>query len=106
MLEYNDNPQATSETVDAEGWLHTGDLGMDARGYVTVTGRVKEMIIRDGTVNKQLTRCGPMKSSLSSTVPGKKFLGKSLPPIQTPSAFGTATRLSTNAIRSGVIAVT
>ncbi len=49
MLEYNDNPKATSETVDAEGWLHTGDLGrMDARGYVTVTGRVKEMIIRGG----------------------------------------------------------
>ncbi|CUH48784.1 class I adenylate-forming enzyme family protein [Ruegeria atlantica] len=49
MLEYNDNPKATSETVDAMGWLHTGDLGrMDARGYVTVTGRVKEMIIRGG----------------------------------------------------------
>ncbi len=49
MLEYNDNPKATSETVDAMGWLHTGDLGrMDARGYITVTGRVKEMIIRGG----------------------------------------------------------
>jgi long-chain acyl-CoA synthetase len=49
MLEYNDNPQATAATIDAEGWLHTGDLGtMDARGYVRVTGRVKEMIIRGG----------------------------------------------------------
>jgi fatty-acyl-CoA synthase len=49
MLEYNDNPKATSETVDEDGWLHTGDLGrMDARGYVTVTGRLKEMIIRGG----------------------------------------------------------
>lgn len=49
MLEYNDNPEATSQAVDAHGWLHTGDLGrMDARGYVTVTGRVKEMIIRGG----------------------------------------------------------
>ena len=49
MLEYNDNPEATAETIDDEGWLHTGDLGrMDARGYVTVTGRVKEMIIRGG----------------------------------------------------------
>ena len=49
MIEYNDNPSATAETVDAEGWLHTGDLGtMDSRGYVTVTGRVKEMIIRGG----------------------------------------------------------
>ena len=49
MLGYNDNPKATSETVDTEGWLRTGDLGrMDKRGYVTVTGRVKEMIIRGG----------------------------------------------------------
>jgi fatty-acyl-CoA synthase len=49
MLEYNDNPTDTSETIDAMGWLHTGDLGrMDKRGYVTVTGRVKEMIIRGG----------------------------------------------------------
>jgi len=49
MLGYNDNPEATSATIDKEGWLHTGDLGrMDARGYVKITGRVKEMIIRGG----------------------------------------------------------
>jgi fatty-acyl-CoA synthase len=49
MLEYNDDPKATSETVDTDGWLHTRDLGrMDARGYISITGRVKEMIIRGG----------------------------------------------------------
>jgi len=49
MLGYNGNPEATAETIDADGWLHTGDLGaMDRRGYVRVTGRVKEMIIRGG----------------------------------------------------------
>lgn len=49
MAGYNDNPQATEATIDADGWLHTGDLGtMDARGYVKITGRVKEMIIRGG----------------------------------------------------------
>jgi fatty-acyl-CoA synthase len=49
MIGYHGNPEATAETVDAAGWLHTGDLGkMDARGYVRVTGRVKEMIIRGG----------------------------------------------------------
>ena len=49
MLEYNDNPEATAATIDADGWLHTGDLGtMDARGYLKITGRVKEMIIRGG----------------------------------------------------------
>jgi fatty-acyl-CoA synthase len=49
MLGYNDNPKATADTIDSEGWLHTGDLGtMDPRGFVKVTGRVKEMIIRGG----------------------------------------------------------
>ncbi|MCB2098599.1 MAG: AMP-binding protein, partial [Parvularculaceae bacterium] len=49
MHGYNDNPAATAKTIDADGWLHTGDLGtMDQRGYVRVTGRVKEMIIRGG----------------------------------------------------------
>ena len=49
MLEYNENPEATCKALDASSWLHTGDLGhMDKRGYVTLTGRVKEMIIRGG----------------------------------------------------------
>ena len=49
MLGYNDNPEATANAIDSEGWLHTGDLGrMDERGYVKITGRVKEMIIRGG----------------------------------------------------------
>lgn len=49
MVGYNDNPQATAETIDKDGWLHTGDLGsMSSRGYVKITGRVKEMIIRGG----------------------------------------------------------
>lgn len=49
MTGYNDNPEATAKAIDKDGWLHTGDLGrMDARGYVSVTGRVKEMIIRGG----------------------------------------------------------
>ena len=49
MLEYNNNPEATAATVDSDGWLHTGDLGtMNDRGYLAVTGRVKEMIIRGG----------------------------------------------------------
>jgi len=49
MTGYNYNPEATAKTIDADGWLHTGDLGrMDSRGYVKITGRVKEMIIRGG----------------------------------------------------------
>ncbi|GJL91825.1 class I adenylate-forming enzyme family protein [Hyphococcus sp.] len=49
MTGYNDDPAATAAAIDSDGWLHTGDLGsMDARGYVKITGRVKEMIIRGG----------------------------------------------------------
>ena len=49
MLGYNDNPDATARAIDADGWLHTGDLGtMDARGYLRITGRLKDMIIRGG----------------------------------------------------------
>ncbi|MGZ9826331.1 class I adenylate-forming enzyme family protein [Tsukamurella ocularis] len=49
MLGYYGSPEATARTVDADGWLHTGDLGvMDARGFVTVTGRLKDLIIRGG----------------------------------------------------------
>jgi len=49
MHGYNDNPEATAKAIDIDGWLHTGDLGqMDGRGYMTITGRVKDMIIRGG----------------------------------------------------------
>ena len=49
MLEYFDMPEKTAETIDADGWLHTGDLvSMDERGYPTITGRLKDMIIRGG----------------------------------------------------------
>ncbi len=46
---YYKNPDATREAIDAEGWLHTGDLAvMDENGYCRVTGRLKDMIIRGG----------------------------------------------------------
>jgi fatty-acyl-CoA synthase len=49
MIEYFHMPERTAETLDAEGWVHTGDLGvMNADGYLKVTGRLKDMIIRGG----------------------------------------------------------
>lgn len=49
MKGYYKMPDATYETIDSEGWLHTGDLAtMDEEGYVRITGRLKDMIIRGG----------------------------------------------------------
>ena len=49
MKGYLDDPEATAETIDADGWLHTGDVGvMDDRGYVRITDRKKDMFIVGG----------------------------------------------------------
>ena len=49
MMGYHNNSDATRATIDEENWLHTGDLGkLDERGFIRVTGRVKDMIIRGG----------------------------------------------------------
>lgn len=49
MKGYYKNPEATAANIDIDGWLHSGDLGvMDEQGYVAVTGRLKDMIIRGG----------------------------------------------------------
>ncbi|HGA2319956.1 TPA: fatty acid CoA ligase family protein [Pseudomonas putida] len=49
MLGYWNNPKATAESIDGEGWMHTGDLAvMDEQGYVRIVGRSKDMIIRGG----------------------------------------------------------
>jgi acyl-CoA synthetase (AMP-forming)/AMP-acid ligase II len=49
MVGYLDDPAKTAETVDAEGWLHTGDIGvMDDGGNIDITDRVKDMFINGG----------------------------------------------------------
>lgn len=49
MQGYYNMPEKTALAVDSDGWLHTGDLAtMDARGYINIVGRLKEMVIRGG----------------------------------------------------------
>ncbi|HKN56358.1 MAG TPA: fatty acid--CoA ligase, partial [Amycolatopsis sp.] len=49
MLGYLDNPAATAEAIDADGWLHTGDVGvMTSTGYLRIVDRIKDMYICRG----------------------------------------------------------
>jgi fatty-acyl-CoA synthase len=49
MLGYWNDPDKTDQAIDADGWMHTGDLAvMDGEGYVNIVGRIKDMIIRGG----------------------------------------------------------
>jgi len=62
LIEYMDNPEATRATLDADGWLHSGDVGfLDADGYLKLTDRLKDMYIVGGfnvypaEIEKQMT---------------------------------------------------
>ena len=49
MRGYWDDPERTAESIDSDGWMHTGDLAtIDADGYCNIVGRVKDMVIRGG----------------------------------------------------------
>ncbi|MEZ0339270.1 AMP-binding protein [Mycobacterium sp. pV006] len=49
MSGYWDEPEKTADAIDADGWMHTGDIAvMDEDGYIAITGRIKDMVIRGG----------------------------------------------------------
>ena len=49
MIGYWDDPEKTADSIDADGWMHTGDLAtIDDAGYGNIVGRIKDMVIRGG----------------------------------------------------------
>ena len=62
MLGYYQDEAATRQVIEPDGWLHTGDLGsMDAAGYVTITGRRKEILVLSNGKN---VACAPLEHAL------------------------------------------
>ena len=80
MKGYYNNPQATAEVIDKDGWLHSGDLGIkDEHGYYRITGRIKDMIIRGGEniypreIEEYLYHLKGIKDVQVAAVPSKKY---------------------------------
>jgi fatty-acyl-CoA synthase len=80
MKGYYNNPEATAEVIDKNGWLHSGDLGIkDENGYYRITGRIKDMIIRGGEniypreIEDFLYHLEGVKDVQVAAVPSKKY---------------------------------
>jgi long-chain acyl-CoA synthetase len=78
---YWHNPEATAEALDADGWLHTGDLGsLDDEGFLRVTGRKKELIVTAGGKNvapavlEDRLRANPLVSQVMVVGDGRPFI--------------------------------
>lgn len=80
MKGYYNNPEATAQAIDSDGWLHSGDLGiMDEDGYLSITGRYKDMIIRGGEniypreIEEFLYRMDGIQDIQVAAVPSPKY---------------------------------
>ncbi|MBO9377238.1 AMP-binding protein [Sphingomonas histidinilytica] len=80
LIEYLDNPEATRATLDAEGWLHSGDVGtLDAEGYLKLTDRLKDMYIVGGfnvypaEIEKQMSGLPGIHQSAIIGVPDQRL---------------------------------
>ncbi|NNH73513.1 AMP-binding protein [Nocardia uniformis] len=96
MLGYLDDPQATADTIDADGWLHTGDVGtLNERGYLKITDRLKDMYISGGfnvypaEVEQALARLDGVAETAVIGVPDERMgeVGKAFVVRRTGSAL-------------------
>lgn len=72
MLGYRNLPDKAAETIDAQGWLHSGDVGeLDEDGYLRIIDRKKEMIINIAEHN--MSSAGTMREHLSSSASMQTF---------------------------------
>ena len=80
MKGYWDEPERTAEAIDADGWMHSGDLAViDEEGYGNITGRVKDMVVRGGEnvypaeVEEYLYRYPAVQEVQVFGIPDEKF---------------------------------
>jgi fatty-acyl-CoA synthase len=80
MKGYYKNPQATEKAIDADGWLHSGDLALKTEdGFYKITGRIKDMIIRGGEniypreIENYLYRMPQIEAVEVAAVPSPKY---------------------------------
>jgi acyl-CoA synthetase (AMP-forming)/AMP-acid ligase II len=97
MLGYLDDPVATAAAIDADGWLHTGDVAaLDARGYLTITDRLKDMYICGGfnvypvEVEQALTRLPGVADAAVIGVPDERLGEVGLALVVADDALDTA----------------
>ncbi|MDQ2795764.1 MAG: AMP-binding protein, partial [Actinomycetota bacterium] len=99
MLGYLDDAEATTATIDADGWLHTGDIGvLDDRGYLDITDRLKDMYICGGfnvypaEVENTLARLDAVAESAVIGIPDKRMgeVGRALIVLRTGASLTEA----------------
>jgi long-chain acyl-CoA synthetase len=101
MLGYHDKPRESAETIDRDGWLHTGDVGQfDEDGFLFITGRIKDLIVLSNgkKIPPQMVESELLRSPLIAQVVAVGDGGPTLGALLVPRF----TRLREHASRRGV----
>ncbi|UVS81264.1 long-chain fatty acid--CoA ligase [Actinokineospora sp. UTMC 2448] len=109
MRGYRGDPQRTAETIDMDGWVHTGDIGViDADGFVSIVDRKKELIINSGGKNMSPTNIENAIKAASSVIGQVVAIGDDRPYVtalvvlDVDAAAGLAAKLGVAASPSAI----